>query len=205
MYKIYINDTPLQLVSTSEIDQLGPADEKNMIARYAGKSKYLLNYIDMLEKTDRFDSITLHAEELEKLWADYQSLYKKIEAAGGCVFNEQQELLVIFRRGFWDLPKGKIDPGESRQEAAVREVQEETGIDDINLGEWLATTLHTYKNKKNQRVLKFTYWYKMITSATVLIPQAEEDIEKAEWQEIDQFLNSGEPTYKNIRDIVEKI
>ena len=205
MYKIYINDTPLQLVSTSKIDQFGPSDEKNMIARYAGKSKYLLNYIDMLEKTDRFDSITLHAEEINKLWADYQSLYKKIEAAGGCVFNEKKELLVIYRRGFWDLPKGKIDLGEGREEAAVREVQEETGIDDINLGEFLATTLHTYKNKKHKRVLKFTYWYKMMTSSTILTPQAEEDIEKAEWQRIDQFLNNGEPTYKNIIDIEKKI
>lgn len=205
MYKIYINDTPLQLVSTSEIDQLGPADEKNMIARYVGKTKYLLNYIDMLEKTDRFDSITLHTEDVETIWSDFQSLYKKIEAAGGCVFNENEELLVIHRRGFWDLPKGKIDPGESREEAAVREVQEETGIQEIDLGAFIATTLHTYKNRKNKRVLKFTYWYNMKTTATDLTPQAEEDIEKAEWQKVDQFLSSGEPTYKNIIEIVKKL
>ncbi len=204
MYKIYINDTPLQLADSKEASQL-PVNEENMVARYIGKPKFLFNYIDMLEKTHRYQSITLHHENVEHLWEDFQSLYKRIEAAGGVVFNESEEMLVIFRRDSWDLPKGKIDPGESREEAAVREVQEETGIQQIELGDFLHTTYHTYKNGKGKRVLKVTYWFKMKTSDAKLVPQAEEDIEKAEWQSLDHFMAHSKPVYNNIMDVLKKL
>ena len=63
------------------------------------------------------------------------------------MINELGEILVIFRRGSWDIAKGKLDPGETLKEAAVREVMEETGISGIKRKELIDITYHTYLNK----------------------------------------------------------
>ena len=69
---------------------------------------------------------------------------KVITAAGGLVLNPNTEILMIFRRGHWDLPKGKLDEGETIVSCAVREVQEETGLSDIHVDQFLLMTKHTY-------------------------------------------------------------
>lgn len=79
----------------------------------------------------------------------FQSEIKEIVAAGGIVFNEFNEVLFIYRRGYWDLPKGKLDPGETLEEAAVREVEEETGIKNIQLLQYIDDTYHLFKTQKN--------------------------------------------------------
>ena len=91
---------------------------------------------------------------MEKLFQDFTAHYKILEAAGGMVLNANRELLVIYRRGSWDLPKGKIDPGETKEEAAVREIQEETGLQEVELGNLICSTYHTYKNKKRKPDIK---------------------------------------------------
>jgi 8-oxo-dGTP pyrophosphatase MutT (NUDIX family) len=110
----------------------------------------------------------------------------QIIAAGGLVTNPQGQILWIFRRGFWDLPKGKLDEGETIQTCAVREVEEETGIKNIRLHELLKFTNHIYFDTHlNQEVVKRTYWFHMtIPTAQIGIPQISEDIEKIEWQHI---------------------
>ncbi len=110
---------------------------------------------------------------------------------------------MIFRRGFWDLPKGKIDEGESIAEAAIREVEEEAGISRITLGPFFYTTYHTYREKDQKRVLKVTDWYLMSAPEQALIPEAEEDIEKAEW--VDLSENVPTPIYGNIADLLEDL
>ncbi|MEM8909317.1 MAG: NUDIX domain-containing protein, partial [Bacteroidota bacterium] len=150
MYKIYINETPLFLVNTKGLVKFsGGADI--LIARYNGKVKNLLNYIDLLEKSQRFRMVVLHTPELAALWTDFKALFKIHEAAGGLVLNERSEIVAFFRRGSWDLPKGKIDPGESREEAALREVEEEVGLQDLQLGDFLLETFHTYRSRSNKR------------------------------------------------------
>ena len=111
---------------------------------------------------------------------------KQIIAAGGLVTNPQGEILWIFRRGFWDLPKGKLDEGETIQTCAVREVQEETGIQNIQLHELLKFTNHIYFDKYlEEEVVKRTYWFHMtIAKAQNGIPQTTEDIEKIEWHSL---------------------
>ena len=201
MYKIYINDTPLFLVDQQEMSDFS-GDAQNLIAQYRGKKKSLLNYANMLESSSHYDSIVLYANDYQQLVDDFWSHYKIVEAAGGVVYNEKNEALLIFRLDSWDLPKGKIDKGESREEAAVREVQEETGIQTLELGDFLTTSLHTYKNRKGKRVLKPTYWYRMTTKETDLTPQLEENIEKAEWRQLADFLDSKPVIYGSIRDIL---
>jgi 8-oxo-dGTP pyrophosphatase MutT (NUDIX family) len=131
---------------------------------------------------------------------------KKIIAAGGLVYNEHHELLMIFRRGKWDLPKGKLDDGETIEACALREVMEETGVKDLELGSLVGKTYHEYFDKwVGEEVIKETWWYSMKATSTVkLIPQTSEDIEAIEWAnatKVEQYLQN---TYGNIVEIVHK-
>lgn len=204
MYKIYINDTPLILAGTDEIADKKAQNDRELVARYVGKPKFLFHYIDMLEKGKRFDAVTLYFDDVEQLFSDFASHYNIIEAAGGLVFNANQEMLLIFRRGTWDLPKGKIDKGETKEAAAVREVQEETGLQNLTLGDLRHTMYHTYREGR-QRILKRTYWFEMHTTDADLTPQAEEQIEKAEWWQLEKFLASELPVYASIRALLVQI
>ena len=131
---------------------------------------------------------------------------KTIIAAGGLVFNEQNELLMIFRRGKWDLPKGKLDAGETVEACAVREVKEETGLITIELENLIGKTYHEYFDKwVNENVVKESWWYKMKSSVNEkLIPQVEEDIELIEWVDKKNFKKYLDNSYRNISEIVNK-
>ena len=113
--------------------------------------------------------------------------------------------LWIFRRGFWDLPKGKLDDGETIQTCAIREVQEETGIQNIQLHEMLNFTNHTYFDTYlNEEVVKRTYWFHMtIPNFQEGIPQVLEDIEKIEWHSLATAKHCLEKTYPSIIEVVE--
>ncbi len=202
MYKIYINETLLILAAKSDVRVPRKNDESDIIARYAGKPKFLLNYVDLAEKTSVYKTITIYADDVKKLRRDFQSLFKIVKAAGGLVINKKQEALLIFRRGFWDLPKGKIESGEKKKVAAVREVVEETGIRQVTLHEKLITTYHTYRGVNKKRVLKKTYWYKMTAPKTPLVPQTAEGIKKAEWKNLDKFMSTNPKIFRNIKDII---
>ena len=203
MYKIYINDTPIILGTKKMLNDL-PLSEQQFIIRYSGKVKQILQIVDMAEKTSRFDSILLWHDDLDKLWLDFKSRFKIIKAAGGVVFNPKNEILAIYRRGFWDLPKGKIEKGERKKEAALREVMEETGITKIDLIERITKTYHTYRIEK-KRILKVSYWYKMSAPQQNLTPQTEEDIERCVWVDPNDFLQNYRPVYGNILEVVRKI
>lgn len=126
-----------------------------------------------------------------------------IAAAGGLVFNVEGALLVIRRRGCWDLPKGKLEPGESLEQGALREVEEETGADRLILGKRLADTYHTYY-MYGQYVLKQTYWFEMqVHHIPELTAQAEEDITEVRWVQPEEIPAILEQTYPNIRNILE--
>jgi 8-oxo-dGTP pyrophosphatase MutT (NUDIX family) len=200
MYKIYVNDRPLLLADSAEAEALDPASFE-LVARYPGKAKFLLNYIDLLEKARHHKGVLLHWENLEELKKDLFHHFKLEEAAGGIVQNPHRQVLFIFRRGFWDLPKGKIDPGETRREAAVREVMEETGLREVQLGDPLPTTYHTYR-QANRRYLKITYWYRMFADQQELVPEAGEQIEKAEWHEPASFIRQAPRMHRNILELL---
>lgn len=204
MYKIYINETPLFIVNTSEVPLFKDYEGEILRARYTGKSKSLLHYVDMLEKSRRFGAVILFSSDPKQIYKDLKTLLKLERAAGGMVYNEGGEVLMIFRRGSWDLPKGKIDPGETKKEAAIREVQEETGITNIELGPKIAKTYHTFRKKSGTRILKKTYWYLMTSSDTTLVPQLEEDIELAEWMTLESFFGEERVVYRNIVDVLDQ-
>ncbi|MEO1261850.1 MAG: NUDIX hydrolase [Bacteroidota bacterium] len=205
MYKIYINETPLILTTPTSAKDYGPITEKILILRYAGKKKFLLNIVNQLENSQRFERVVVFHDNVDEMWHTFQKIFKIIEAAGGTVFNENGEVLMIHRRKFWDLPKGKIDPGETPEQAGLREVQEETGIGQVELGDHITNTYHTYQ-QKGKRILKKTYWYRMRTDEMDLTPQSEEDIELAVWQDVALFLqHPNGKIYGSIQDVLKQV
>lgn len=206
MYKIYMNDTPLYLKeAAADAPIVLENTETRLSGRYTGSIKSLLNYSDMLEKGQRFESVTLYAHDVNALQQDLLSLFTLIEASGGIVRTPEGKVLLIYRLNHWDLPKGKLETGESPAEGAVREVEEETGITGIRLGALVDTTYHTYRIGKNKRILKRTYWYEMEATEQPLVPQTEEDIEQAVWVHPAPFIqDSTRPFYRSIRDLLQK-
>lgn len=128
-----------------------------------------------------------------------------IIAAGGIVVNPNKEILWIFRRGFWDLPKGKLEPNESIEACAIREVMEETGISNLVLGDLILTTTHQYYDTYlNTEVEKTTYWYQMTTDIIQEgVPQTEEDIEAIAWVKKAEIAPYLAKTYENINQVME--
>ena len=131
---------------------------------------------------------------------------KKIIAAGGLVVNDKEALLMIFRRGKWDLPKGKLDEGEKIEDCAVREVKEETGLKKIFLISFTGLTYHEYFDPHlMQDVLKETHWFKMhAPGKQKLLPQSEEDIEKIDWVDAKYLKEKLSNSYPNIVEIIQK-
>lgn len=125
-----------------------------------------------------------------------------IKAAGGLVKNEAGEYLFIFRNGKWDLPKGKIEKGESIKEAAVREVEEECGITVSKLGKEICKTYHVY-TLKGEVVLKKTYWFKMkCAGSEKLKPQKEEGITDVRWFKKGHVEAIEKNTFPSIMDVL---
>ena len=129
-----------------------------------------------------------------------------ITAAGGLVQNNEGAFLLIFRRGFWDLPKGKLDVGESIPDCAVREVREETGLQSLELGPFICTTAHPYFDTwLNKDVVKQTHWFSMLSLANdILVPQTEEDITELRWVDKIEAAELAQKAFPSIREMVEK-
>ena len=126
-----------------------------------------------------------------------------IHAAGGLVENEKGEILFMYRRDKWDLPKGKLDEGETLAQCAVREVQEETGISQLELKEFLLVTEHIYE-ERGVSVLKKSHWWLMKTSSTQpLTPQREEDITELKWIGAKDFHIVLSNTYPAIIEVLK--
>lgn len=201
-YKIYINESPLILTQTSDLSDETVFERSLIHAKYRGKPKMLLNYIELLEKNKHHEGIIIQADDLSQLWRDFKSQYQYIKAGGGLVINQFGKVLLIFRRGVWDLPKGKQDPGETLAQTALREVKEETGLPDLRITEKFSNGYHCYLMSK-QRTLKRTRWYLMQTQTPdKLILQKEEGIQDAAWFDPNQLPNLNMPMYNNIRDVL---
>ena len=148
-------------------------------------------------------SITLGCLDKEACESAIKKPFKVIKAAGGVVFNGDK-LLLMFRRGVWDLPKGKLDPGESSREGAAREVEEETGV-RVSVGERVCTTWHTYTLNGN-RILKRTKWYRMsVLDDSRMAPQTEEDIEKLAWLNPRETKSALTNSFSSIRYVVDSV
>ena len=140
-----------------------------------------------------------------QFWGEYLQCFTLIEAAGGKVYSPEGLVLVIRRFGNWDLPKGKIEAGEIPSQAAIREVQEETGLNDVVILEQLPVIYHLYQNyhDHNNWVIKKTYWFKMFApSPNRLVPQTIESIEEAKWVSVLELANLS--TYRSLEKLFKE-
>jgi ADP-ribose pyrophosphatase YjhB (NUDIX family) len=135
----------------------------------------------MFESSQELGRIYIPANDTDKVYHRLCAEFKEVNAAGGLVSNRRGDYLLIKRNGLWDLPKGHQEDGEDIKVTALREVQEETGVDSLELGDLICITDHCYL-RDGVWHLKHTWWYNMLyTEPTDLTPQKEEDITKATW------------------------
>ncbi|RIV24869.1 NUDIX domain-containing protein [Fibrisoma montanum] len=154
-------------------------------------------------RTNGLLSVTLVCADKSACEDEIKSHFKVIKAAGGVIVDNLQ-ILLMYRRGVWDLPKGKLDDGESSREGAAREVEEETGI-KVTVGERICTTWHTY-SLNGSRILKRTKWYRMgVVDDSRMAPQADEDIEKLAWMDRRQVQLALTNSFSSIRYVIESL
>jgi len=199
---IYFGPKPLFLCTeiTPEIDPFLHRDDAVFIDEFNSHTVKAMLYEMNLAKIKA--GVFLH-NNLEELLKAFKRKFVFIQAAGGLVYTSGHQLLLIYRRGKWDLPKGKLDEGESLDSCAVREVQEETGLSQVGLEKPLCKTYHTYPENGKQ-VLKESHWYLMKAATNeLLVPQTDEDIEKCEWVDADKLAPYMDNTHPSILDVLK--
>lgn len=195
MYRIYINESVLI------ITEFIPGELKDCQVIEAKDFDFNSIYKRAKSKSAGADYVIL-TQNAKRLFKKLKNNLFVIKAAGGLVQNEENKYLFIFRRGKWDLPKGKIDPGERTKKAAVREVEEECGIRVNEVSGKLCKTWHVYEQNKTI-ILKKTTWYRMkAVNQPDLIPQLEEDITGAKWLSAGDFQLVKQNTFPLILDVI---
>jgi hypothetical protein len=193
MYKVFINDSPIIITSSLK-------NENN----YPIISFKDITFNELLHKIDseNLEGIVLHSLNLEKDWVSFTDNLNVIPAAGGLVLNDKKEILFIYRNGIWDLPKGKIEKGESIEVAAVREVEEECGIFNVSIDKKLLVTYHIYH--QNEIILKETHWFLMTSNYNQqLTPQLEEGITEVCFKNDTEIQIALQNTYANIKNVYD--
>ena len=175
--------------------------DPNSVELHLGDSPDITALVAMFETSDTLARIYIPTEDIEKTYRQFCSRFKEVNAAGGLVSNRREDVLLISRNGLWDLPKGHQEAGEDIKVTALREVQEETGVGDLELRGLICVTDHCYRRDGIWH-LKHTWWYDMIyTDPVNLTPQRDEDITKAVWvarSGLSPYLKS---TYPSIMEV----
>lgn len=166
--------------------------------------KKLGGLIKFLKSNPLVREVEIYSDNIERLWVDYCMNYFEVVSAGGLVMNQKGKMLWILRNGHWDLPKGKVEVGEKLKEAAVREVEEETGISSLKITQDLETTYHTYEIDGVVH-LKTTFWYAMEHSAgdSNGVPQAIEGITEVDWKSLPIEDSIWKSSFGSIKIVVE--
>lgn len=198
--KIWFNDRPLFLADsiTADIEPYVHHDDAVYIDEFS--SPGIKSMIHEMRQEKVHAGIFYHTD-LSALQKAFWKKFKLVQAGGGLVMNENGEALLIFRRGKWDLPKGKLDPGESLEQCAIREIKEETGLKEVSIKNKLGVTYHTY-DESGHHILKETHWYFMdAKDGQALKPQLVEQITKIEWVKPEGLKSYLSNTYPAITDV----
>jgi 8-oxo-dGTP pyrophosphatase MutT (NUDIX family) len=202
MVKIYFDSFTLKITDTDAASPEGPTNE-------GSENVYLepsaADMIRIMETHHHAGSeVVIRSQNIERVLSEVTKQFKLIQAAGGMVCTPEGSILMIYRRGKWDLPKGKLDDGEDLPTCAVREVTEETGIRNLVLGEKVTVTYHTYL-EQGSKILKESHWYLMHSASDQkLVPQTDEDIEKCEWVLFNDVKTYLAETHPSIVDVLKK-
>ena len=177
MHKIYIEKRCIIICPPDEQSLSDP----NAILYNIGTSADVHTLVGLFETSDSLAKVFIPTDDIEDTYSKICAEFVEVNAGGGLVSNRRGDFLLISRNGMWDLPKGHQDPGEDISVTALREVQEETGIDELELRSLICITDHCYI-RDGKWLLKHTWWYDMLyTDPTDLTPQTEEDISKTAW------------------------
>jgi 8-oxo-dGTP pyrophosphatase MutT (NUDIX family) len=200
--KIYFNEKPLFLCDAvdSTIEPYLHHDDAVFIDELNAHTVKTMIHEMQLPKVHA--GIFLHPN-LEELKKAFMKKFTFIQAAGGLVVNDLDEIMLIFRRGKWDLPKGKLDKGETLEACALREVEEETGVTGVILVGPLIVTYHTY-HEGSKFILKESHWFSMrSTGHQQLQPQIEEDILEIRWVQPGQLTQYLSNSFPSVIDVLK--
>ena len=190
MYKVFVNDIPIILSTQKEIGE--------KYTSFPLKTVRFKKVVKRILKGELMYVNLYHPDETKLL----KYLFKKmrvVTAGGGMVVNPKKEILFIYRNNRWDLPKGKIEKNEDVKTCAIREVEEETGVRDLEITRFITRTYHVFKRKGKLR-LKETYWYEMYTEYDgELVPELSEGIKKAKWKDFEKSRKALKKSYANIK------
>ena len=194
MYKVFVNDKPLFLT--------------NQIVKETDFQLFLLESIDIEQLiiklyNNKIQKACLYYPDEKEIMSKLKQKIPVSKAGGGLVYNQNNEVLFIFRNGKWDLPKGGTEKGEEIEHTAMREVTEETGVNKLQIDEKLQKTYHIFKRNGVYK-LKITHWFKMQTSFKgTPVGQLEEGIEKVAWLNPEQIQEALKNSYENIKLLFE--
>ena len=194
MYKVFVNELPLILT--------------NKLSETANGEYFLLNQDSIQEairslKKGKLESAYIYHPNHEEILKKFTKEIPLVVAAGGVVTNDKGKVLFIYRNDKWDLPKGKLDKGESIEDCAIREVEEETGVKGLKIENFLRTTYHIFKNN-GVITLKQVHWYAMKTDYTgKLKPEKKEGIVKVKWKGPVKIQKALLNSYANIKILFE--
>ena len=195
MYKVFVKDIPIILSTNKKIG-----------SQYTSMPLKIVNFKKFIKKISNGELhyINLYHKKEEKLEKFLKKKLPVVQAAGGLVYNHKKEILFIYRNSKWDLPKGGVENNETIEEAAVREVEEETGVQHLKVRDFIAKTYHVFK-RNGEFKLKITHWYEMHTDYDEdLTPQAEEGIKKAKWKNFEKSQKALRDSYENIKLLFPK-
>ncbi len=201
MYSIYFNNRKLSVCPLKENTNYN----SNAVVYYNSNDLNTKQLPEFMESNQKINLLVLPVEEnkIDCVFEKICSEFNQINAGGGLVRNLAGEYLLIFRNGKWDLPKGKQEAGEDIKVTAVREVEEECGIDSLELGNLLCVTHHTYR-MNGEFMLKHTFWYNMEYKGDAsLKPQTEENIEMCKWVKGEEITELVKDTYPSIKRVFE--
>lgn len=197
MHKIYFDRRTIIICRPEEATLSDP----NAVEFHFKQPSDISALVEMFELSSTLEKIYIPSAEPEDCYKKICGEFREVNAAGGLVENRRGDYLLIKRDGLWDLPKGHQEAGEDIKVTALREVQEETGVEDLSLGDLICVTDHCYKRNGIWH-LKHTWWYRMYYLKPLdLTPQTEEDITKAAWvakSSLPPFLKNTYPSIKEV-------
>jgi len=177
MHKIYFEQRCIVICSKEE----SALSDPNSVEFHLADTIDIHTLVGLFECSATLSRIYIPTSDVEATYRRVCSEFKEVDAAGGLVSNRRGDYLLICRNGLWDLPKGHREAGEDVEATALREVQEETGVDKLSIRGLITVTDHCYF-RGGRWMLKHTWWYDMLyTDPVDLTPQREEDITKATW------------------------
>jgi 8-oxo-dGTP pyrophosphatase MutT (NUDIX family) len=202
--KIYFDDKPLFLCDNIDDPIKSYAHHDDTVYIDELNLHTVKSMIHEMEQSKIHAGIFYHSD-LDVLKKTFFKKFSVVRAGGGLIRNDDNNILLIFRRGKWDLPKGKLDKGETLEDCAIREVKEETGLTNVSIKSPLLVTYHTYR-EGTKFIMKESHWYLMkATGKQELVPQTEEDIQEIKWVEEQELRGYFKNTFPSIVDVLEAI